>query len=84
MNVESFEENKSLIKDFLADYDKAKPNAEKLAEICGFSKEDVEKSLKSYIFVKEVREDELIDFLKLAKIEISRESLESLFELQNV
>ncbi|ADC66149.1 conserved hypothetical protein [Ferroglobus placidus DSM 10642] len=84
VNVESFEENKSLIKDFLADYDKAKPNAEKLAEICGFSKEDVEKSLKSYIFVKEVREDELIDFLKLAKIEISRESLESLFELQNV
>ncbi len=83
VNVESFEENKDLIKDFLAEYDKAKPDPEKLAEICGFSKEEVEKSLKSYTFVKEVREDELLDFLKLAKIEISRESLEPLFELQN-
>ena len=84
VNVENFGENEEAIESFLERYDRAKPNAEKLSEICGFNKEEVEMSLRSYKFVKEVREDDLLDFLKLAKMEISKESLEGVLELKNL
>ncbi len=81
VNVNSLEENGDLIEEFLERYDKSKPNIERVAEKCGFAKDDVERSISSYKFVKEIREDDLVEFLKLARIEVSEESLKTVLEL---
>ena len=75
VNVESFKVNKELIKEFISMLDNAKPNIKRVSEVLGFDEGVIRKSVESYKFNTEIEVETLKNYLKLAGIDISVESM---------
>ncbi len=79
-NKNYLQKNEEFVKMFLRDFEKAEVDVEKVSVLFGFDETDVKKSLKSYKFNPSYEFEDLVEYMKRGGIEISTESLSSVFQ----
>ncbi len=80
VNMNFMEENESAASQILKGMRSSRIDAEKVAGVLGFDERVIRESVKSYRFAPDYSVEEIERYLKRSGVEISRESLSSVFE----